>query len=101
MVEKELKKEKRRIGLWDIFFWIGMAILIMWIITKLFGIIKTPIFFELMPVITFVFFAGGFYQKVNDLVTKVDRISDKLETLESRVNNLDLRVTKIEAKLNL
>ena len=39
----------------DILFWLGMAVLITWIIAKLFGIINTPEWINLIPLITLAF----------------------------------------------
>jgi len=57
--------------IWDILFWIGMLVLIAYIIAKLFGIINTPEWLNLLPLITLAFVIGAFYQKVAGFMERI------------------------------
>lgn len=77
----------------DILFWLGMIILILWIIAKLFGIINTPEWVNLIPLITLAFLIGIFYQDVkifmNQMYIRTDWLKDKLNVHEKRLLNLE------------
>ena len=76
-----------KITIWDILFWIAMLILIGYILGKLLGLINTPEWVDLIPLITIVFLIGIFYQKVvafidvafNEFCTLTEPATVKLE----------------------
>jgi ABC-type enterochelin transport system permease subunit len=89
-----------KINFWDILFWIAMIILILYIIGKLAGIINTPEWVDLIPLITLVFIMGAFYQKIsgfmetmanrtNYLKNNLDKISDRLIEQDKRISSLE------------
>lgn len=77
----------------DILFWLGMAVLITWIIAKLFGIINTPEWINLIPLITLAFLIGIFYQDVKSFMgqmyIRTDWFKNKLNNHEERLNDLE------------
>lgn len=77
-----------------------MIILILYIIGKITGIINTPEWVDLIPIITLVFMVGVFYQKVAGfmetmynrtlyLKNNVDKISDKITEHDKRLSYLE------------
>ena len=84
--------------IYDIIIWIGMTILFLYIIGKLTGIINSPEWINLMPIITVAFIVGAFYQKAINFMNIMYKRTDYLK------NNLDKISRKIEEhddKLNL
>ncbi len=81
-----------KFGIWDIIIWISLLILIIYIIAKLIGIINTPDWINLIPVITLVFFAGAFYQKVigfmERMFMRTDYLKEKLDKVNNEINNI-------------
>ncbi len=86
--------------IWDILFWIGMLLLTAYIIAKLTGIIQTPEWINLIPVITIAFTIGVFYQKMSafmqtmhnrtDYLKKnIDKISEALSEHNKRLERLE------------
>lgn len=83
----------RKIDIWDILFWIGMIILLGWIVLKLFGFINTPEWLNLLPLLTIAYMVGVFYQKtINSferLYIRTDYLKEKLENHEKRLFSLE------------
>jgi Na+/glutamate symporter len=85
----------RKMNIWDIIFWIAMVVLIGYIIAKLFGLINTPDWFDLIPLITIAFLIGAFYQTVmnfmNQMYIRTDYLKQKLDSHDQRLSNLEKR----------
>lgn len=89
----------RKIEASDIIIWVSLITIIIWIIAKLTGLINTPEWLNLFPIISFVFFAGAFYQKILSFMDKmyvrtnyfkhqIDNINKKLDNHEDRLNSI-------------
>mgnify|MGYP001588452586 CR=1 FL=1 len=92
----------RKVTIWDIIFWFAMIVLITYIIAKLIGIINTPEWVSLIPLISLVFIIGAFYQRVLGfmhitnqrtayLKNNMDKAYSKLEDQEKRILTLELK----------
>ena len=92
----------KKVTIWDIIFWTAMAVLILYIIAKLTGLINTPEWVNLIPLISLVFIIGAFYQRVISFMTvmnhrtaylknNLDKVSSKLDNQEKRVLSLELK----------
>ena len=77
--------KKREIEIWDVIIWICIIILILYVIAKLTGLINTPEWINLIPIITLIFFAGAFYQKI---IGFIDRIYNRTDYLKININKL-------------
>lgn len=58
-------------SIWEIIAWIGLALLGVWIILKLFGIIESPLIFELAPEIAFFLILGSLLADMKNLKSNV------------------------------
>ena len=76
---------KYRWDIWDVIIWISLIILILYIFAKLFGIINTPDWLNLIPMITLVFFAGAFYQKV---INSLERVYHRTDYLKKSIDGI-------------
>jgi len=87
--------------IYDILFWLGMAVLVGYIIAKLFGLINTPEWVNLLPIISIAFVIGVFYQKLTSfmgimynrtdyLKRNIDNVNDKLSKQDNRIRKLEL-----------
>ena len=81
---------KREINIWDILFWLGMIILILYILAKIFGIINTPEWINLIPLITLAFVIGAFYQRVSGFM---ERMLNRTDYLKKNINNIKINLT--------
>lgn len=91
---------KREIDIWDIIIWIGMLILITYIIAKLAGWVNTPEWFNLLPLITITFVIGAFYQKAVDFMdrmyTRTNYMKKNLDIATNRLTEHDKKLFAIE-----
>lgn len=86
--------------IWDVIIWISLLILIAYIIAKLAGLINTPEWINLIPLITLIFFAGAFYQKVLGFMylmsNRTDYLKNGLDKIENRLTEHDKRISILE-----
>ena len=77
-----------------------MAVLIVYIILKLTGVIHSPEWLNLLPIITLVFMVGGFYQKIMSfteaMYKRTDYLKNKLDNVSSKLEEHNLRILTIE-----
>ena len=87
---------KYRWDIWDVIIWLSLIILILYIIAKLIGLINTPEWLSLVPIITLVFFAGAFYQKV---IYALERIYHRTDYLKKNIDDIKTTLTKHDKEL--
>ncbi|MBS3098716.1 hypothetical protein J4462_00730 [Candidatus Pacearchaeota archaeon] len=80
----------KKIEIWDVIIWVSLLVLIGYVIAKLTGLINTPEWINLIPIITLIFFAGAFYQKVLGFMEIMNHRTSYLK------NNLDKAINKLE-----
>jgi len=94
----------RKIEIWDIIIWISLIVLAGYIIGKLFGIINTPEWVNLIPIITLVFFAGAFYQKVSGFMEKMyhrtNYLKKGVENTKEQIGKINFTLSNQDNKLN-
>jgi hypothetical protein len=109
---------KHNTAIYDWIFWISLLVTGLWFTLKIIGVIKTPVWVELIPVGSIIFAAGVFFQKVEHIAddlhefkaeTKVDvreicaelKEHDKrLLSIDSWLKEHDKRLISIEAKVS-
>ena len=79
----------RKITIADILFWIAMLVLIAYIIGKITGLINTPEWVDLIPLITITFIIGAFYQKVASFMgimyARTDYLKSNLDKVKEKI----------------
>lgn len=81
-----------KIKIYDIVFWVSMLVIAIWIILKMFGVINSPVWIEMIPYLGIIFAAGSFYQSVNSMKSDV---SD----LKSRTNSIEREMIEVKTDL--
>ncbi|MBS3088477.1 hypothetical protein J4402_01725 [Candidatus Pacearchaeota archaeon] len=83
----------RKIEISDIIIWISLLVLIIYVLGKLTGVINTPEWLTLLPIISLIFFAGAFYQKVfgfmNQMYIRTDYLKNRLDEHGKRISVLE------------
>ncbi len=82
--------------IWDIIIWVCMIILILYVIAKLTGLINTPEWVNLIPLITLIFLAGAFYQKIMGFM---DKMYIRTDYFKKNFDNLIERHVEFDKKL--
>ncbi len=77
-----------KISIGEAIAWIGLFLLIVWIILKLFGIIQTPEIFETAPIIMLALILGG-------LLSDIKNIKSDVRDVKSEVRNLGGSLMKL------
>ena len=91
-------------------FWICEALILLWYILKSTGVIKTPLWIELLPVAIAIFGAGAVLQQVHNdigtlktdvgtLKTDVSGLKRDVSIITSRVDHLENDIHYIKAKV--
>lgn len=74
---------KRSISVWEIIAWIGLILLIIWIILKLFRVIESPLVFDMAPIITLCLILGGLLADMRNIRADTKNVKSEI----SRVTN--------------
>ena len=77
--------KKREI--WDFLFWFALVVLFLWALGKAFGVIKSPVWVESIPIFSMVFMAGALWQKVNNMFKDVEEIKDVINGRFTKLEN--------------
>lgn len=74
-----------KIGLLDVFFWLFLLLAAFYVIGKLTGLIGTPEWVELLPIISIIFAAGIVYGKLVSFIEASERRTGYLKKHLDRV----------------
>src|SRR3989344_8441561 len=81
--------------IWESIFWIALAVIALWILFKALGLIKTPVWIELIPYAGALFAAGAAFQILKDikadvkiLTNYVDKMANGLIKLENKFEHI-------------
>tara|TARA_Y100000034_G_scaffold98457_1_gene120621 strand:- start:809 stop:1087 length:279 start_codon:yes stop_codon:yes gene_type:complete len=84
----------------DILVWLFLALALLIILLRIFGVINTPLYVEYLPAILVVFSAGIAYQKLISSVDVIGRrtryLGGKMESVELRLKDYDNRIVSLE-----
>jgi len=79
-----------------ILFYLALAILVIWIILKLFGIIESPVLIETAP---FIAITIALLMVVANVKTDLGYIRGKIESIEENVKDSNKRLNEIDKQL--
>lgn len=85
---------KSRISIWDIIAWIVLALILLWLILKVSGIINTPIIIEYSPLFGAVYLAGWAMHKLENTVKEVNGLKGLKNAAIKQINNLKINSIK-------
>lgn len=85
---------KRGLSFWDILAWVALALILIWLILKTFGIINTPALLEYAPIYAAVYIAGWQIHKLYDVAEDVKELKKFKEPTISEINKLKINCAK-------
>ena len=92
-----------KFDIWDVIIWLSLIILSLYVIAKLTGLINTPDWVNLLPIITIIFFAGAFYQKVLAFMEKMDvrtnYLKNGLDKTNVNIKAISIQIKKHDSQL--
>ena len=84
----------------DWVFIISMLILLLWIIGKTIGFIRSPVYIDMIPYLSIVFSAGALFQKIREMDKNIKEIKIGAKDTETSLHSIDTRVIKLETVLD-
>ncbi len=79
---------KKELSFWYWIFWLAVIITVLWIIAKLSGLIQTPLFLEVLPIISGIIaiislgiILGNNFQKTSFAVEKINKIETRQDNM--------------------
>jgi len=66
----------KKINVWDAVAWIALAVIIIWVILKVTGIINTPLWLTYVPVYSAVYIAGWQIHKLHSVAENVKELKN-------------------------
>ncbi len=95
---KELTREQLefRSKVYGAIGWTGLALILLWYILKSTGVIKTPLWIELLPMAIAVFTAGAFVQRI---CSDIGELKRDVTALKIRTNHLEKDMHYVKAQV--
>lgn len=81
-----MKKER----IYDIIFFVSLGLLLIWIILKLIGLIKSPFYVEVIPFLSIAFGAGAAYGRLIDLSKRMNKVENRVDKMAHGLTNLEI-----------
>lgn len=81
---------KKSLSVWDITAWVVLALILIWLLLKVLGIIKTPEIIEYAPLFGVVYLAGWAMHKLEITVKEVESLKNFKEETIKQINYLKL-----------
>ena len=88
---------QKRMSLWDIIAWIVLALIFLWLVLKMFGIINTPYLIEYAPYFGAVYLAGWAMSSLVKATQDINSIRGNLGHLNKSFYELDKSVEIIKS----
>lgn len=85
---------KHKLNVWDIIAWIVLALILLWLILKTFGIINTPLWLQYAPLYGAIYLAGWYAQKLEGIGKGVDELNNFRGETIKKINNIELNCAK-------
>ncbi len=79
---------KKDVSIWDIIAWIVLALILIWLVLKVFGIINTPIFIEYAPYFGAVYLAGWQMHKLASVASDVKDLKRFKDSTIYEINDI-------------
>jgi len=70
-------------NIWDILGWVAFAIVVLYILLKVLGIIHSPITVDIVALLSGAYFVGRYAKKIDDTFRDVDDIKDNKQKLSN------------------
>jgi len=88
----------------DLLFWVSLIVLALWVVGKAAGIIKSPVWVDMIPYASAVFIAGTVWQKVSSAFDDIKAIKDdmkKIDDIDKRLYGLErehIAITQLKSR---
>jgi len=84
----------KKLSFWDVLAWIVLALILLWLIFKTFGIINTPSWIEYAPLYGAVYLAGWQIHKLATVASDVGELKKFKEATIKELNEIKTNCIK-------
>lgn len=78
---------EQKISFWQVLFYLSLAVVTLWLILKLSGIIQTPVWLEFgVPIAGLIV---GIFSLYHDIISAIQRLGDRISPLETRLSSVE------------
>ncbi|NIA09190.1 MAG: hypothetical protein GWP10_05485 [Nitrospiraceae bacterium] len=95
-----MAKTETRYGWADWVFIISILILLLWIVGKSIGFIKSPVYVDMIPYLSIVFSAGALFQKFREMDKNIKETKTDVKDIETNLHGMDSRMIKLETTMD-
>jgi len=75
---------KRKTKIWDILAWISFAIVVIYFLLKILGLIHSPLTLDVITLASAAYFVGRYAKKFDDMFRDVDDIKKDIRVLDKK-----------------
>ena len=95
-----MAKTKTEYGWADWVFIISILVLLLWIVGKSIGLIKSPVYIDMIPYLSIVFSAGALFQKIREMDKNIRETKTDIKDIETDLHGMDGRMIKLETTIS-
>ncbi len=88
-----------KIKIYDIIFWTSLLVIAIWIVLKMFGVINSPVWIEMVPYLGLIFAAGSFYQSVRSMKLDISDFKLRMSGVELKTHNIEKELVEVKIEL--
>ena len=96
-----MSEKKYRFDYTDALFWIGLLLMVIWVIGKLTGLIHSPEWIEQLPIIGAIVAILSIGLKAGRILQKLDYVIEKVDSFERITKDHEKHITIIETKIGV
>ena len=78
---------------YDWVFWISLAVVAIWMILKIFGVIHSPVWQDMLPFAGVIMAIAAYFQKTGASLQKIDHIVQDLHDFKNEMRDFRKEVT--------
>lgn len=86
---------------WRIIFWLGIIIILLWIIAKKSGLFNTPLIIELIPYFGGIISIMAFVREFGSLTNKLDNVISDVSDIRTELKEVRIDIKDIRNELHV
>lgn len=71
-------------SIWDILVWVAFVIVVIYLLLKILGIIKSPVTVDIIALLSGAYFVGRYAKKIDDTFSDIEDIKDDVRELNKK-----------------
>jgi len=71
-------------NIWDILVWVAFAIVLIYILLKILGVIKSPVTIDIIALLSGAYFVGRYAKRIDDTFNDIENIKEDIKELDGK-----------------